>query len=53
MEDFANLFQIIKNFFAIQVNLYGFTFTWGGLIIYSLLGSLIVGVIVSLFKSHE
>lgn len=53
MQDIANLFQIIKNFLDIQVNLYGFSFTWGGLIIYSLLGSLIIGALISLFKSHE
>ena len=53
MNDFANLWTIIKNFLDIQFNLYGFTLTWGNILLYSLVGSLFVGVLVALFKMHE
>lgn len=53
MTDFRNLWIIIQNFLDIQFNLYGFTITWGNILLYSILGSLCIGVLIHLFKSHE
>lgn len=53
MSDFENIWKIIQNFLDIQFNLYGFTLTWGNILLYSLFGTLLVGVLVHLFKSHE
>ena len=53
MNDFANLWLIIKNFLDIEFTLYGFHMTWGNILIYSLVGSLIVSALVALFKMHE
>lgn len=53
MADFQNIWIIIQNFLSIEFNLYGFTLTWGNVLLYSLLGSLFIGVLIHIFKAHE
>lgn len=53
MNDFANLWTLIKYFLDIRFELYGFVLSWGSILVYSLFGSLVFGALIMFFKSHE
>lgn len=49
--DFANIWTIIKNILDSPIQIWGFNFTWGSVLIWVLLASLILSVIALLYKN--
>lgn len=51
--EYANLWQIVKNFLNIEFVLGGFHLSWGMILIYSLVVSLLFGALISFFKWYD